>query len=438
MQHDWIEMARNTVRAWQCDHLGHMNVQFYIARLADAGMLAMNGLGLTVKEADARRINAATVSQKLEYRRELRAGDLIAIESRILEQAGKKLRLAHRLRNVVSGDICFEAEVLYVGIDLDARRSVDLPVGLPPLPPLPDGLPPLTTERSCIQTWECDLMGHMNIQFYMSRATAADAHVALALGVEPARLRADGGGFTPVSHRILFRRELHSGGSTLIRSGVRGVDGDIVRWHHDIRDPETGAQGAVFETAARYIDMKTGAPLPLPEAVRSRAGELAAQWTPPPLPKPLTPALPEAPPPGAVDTFRGAFESWELDHFGRPAPQFYMPRFITGAQLLTAHFGWPFKARLARGWGSAALDYEIRYHRPPADGETLVARSGFVALGDKASRFCHWFTGSDSDEVHVSADVTTVWFDLKARRAVPLPAEFRAVVEPHLLLPPAP
>lgn len=433
MQHEWIEMARSTVRAWQCDHLGHMNVQFYMARLADAGTLALQAVGLSVAESERRHLSAATVTQNLVYRRELRAGDLIVVESRIMDIAGKKIRLQHRLRELVSGETCFEAEVLYVGLDLEARRSAVLPTGLPPLPAAPDGLPPLTGERSCIFPWECDRMGHMNIQFYLARATAADEHVALALGVPPARHRDDRGGFTPVTHRILFRREMHNGGNTLIRSGIRGIEGDSVLWHHDLRDAETWTQSAVFETRARFVNMDTLEPLPLPAAVREKAAALAAAWTPPALPKPLDPVRPVQPPANAAVSYRGAFESWEKDHFNRPAPQFYMPRCITAYQLLTADIGWPFKARLARGLGSAAVDYELRYHKPPVDGETLEARSGFLGMSDKTTRFAHWFTSPDSGEVHVSAEVTAVWLDLKARKAAILPQDFRDAVQQRML-----
>jgi acyl-CoA thioester hydrolase len=436
MTGDWIEMARGTVRAWHCDHLGHMNVQFYISKLVDAGMLVINGLGLTWKDAEERHINGASVNHNINYRRELLAGDLVAVESRVADVSGKKVLIEHRLRNVATGEIALDAKVLYVMIDLKTRKSVEAPTGLPPIPPLPAGLPPLPTERSTIPPWECDVMGHLNIQFYMARATDADAHVAFALGVPPPRLRADHGGLTPAAHRLLFRRELRQGASTLVRSGVRGVAGDEVLWHHDLRDAELGHQAAVIETRARYANMETGAPLPLPQAVREKALQLAADWkNPPPLPPANEPAMPAEPPTVCQETYRGVFESWELDQFGLPAPQFYMPRFINAAQIMNNGYGWPLRSRLSRGWGSAALDYDIRYHARPVDGDTLIAYSGYIALGSKAHRFGHYFTSADSGDVVVTADVTTVWFDLTARKAVVLPDEFRAVVEPNLMLP---
>ena len=47
------------------------------------------------------------------------------------------------------------------------------------------------TVRSSVQTWECDQMGHMNVQFYLARENEGVASLASALGLRP---RAQGEG----------------------------------------------------------------------------------------------------------------------------------------------------------------------------------------------------------------------------------------------------
>lgn len=123
----YVETYRGCVHAWECDHYGHLNVQFYVGRISDAfgtlmGLIDMGG------EAVARRnLGLVAVHQENDFRRELRAGALIAVQSGIAGIGGKKIRLHHRLYNAESGELAFEAKVLCICMDLTARRSTALP-----------------------------------------------------------------------------------------------------------------------------------------------------------------------------------------------------------------------------------------------------------------------------------------------------------------------
>ena len=39
--------------------------------------------------------------------------------------------------------------------------------------------------RGSVQTWECDAMGHLNVQYYMTRAQDAMAELLFRCGVSP-------------------------------------------------------------------------------------------------------------------------------------------------------------------------------------------------------------------------------------------------------------
>ena len=45
--------------------------------------------------------------------------------------------------------------------------------------------------RSAVQTWECDQMGHMNVQFYVAKAEEGMTALAAALGLSPRAQRSD-------------------------------------------------------------------------------------------------------------------------------------------------------------------------------------------------------------------------------------------------------
>ena len=120
----WIETYRGRVASWECDHLGHMNVQFYVARVSDASAALNNAMGLTAGYLRERRRGLAAVHHDISYLAEVKAGDLLLMHSGILSAQGKKVRLAHRMTRLEDGRPVMRAKVLMVSMDLEQRRSV--------------------------------------------------------------------------------------------------------------------------------------------------------------------------------------------------------------------------------------------------------------------------------------------------------------------------
>jgi len=57
------------------------------------------------------------------YLKELLAGDLVRMESGVLEVSERKITFFHRLFNVETGHLAMKSKVYTVMMDLDARRS---------------------------------------------------------------------------------------------------------------------------------------------------------------------------------------------------------------------------------------------------------------------------------------------------------------------------
>jgi acyl-CoA thioester hydrolase len=66
----------------------------------------------------------AAVQQNISYKRELLAGDIVEIRSRILEIRERVLRFAHDMVNVESGESAASCELTGVHLDRGARRSI--------------------------------------------------------------------------------------------------------------------------------------------------------------------------------------------------------------------------------------------------------------------------------------------------------------------------
>src|SRR3546814_3433472 len=113
-----------------------------------------------------------------------------------------------------------KADVLALCFDLDQRKSVPLPddiregvgkfkvSGEEPasqaaLPEVSQGF--VASGRSPVQPWECDRMGHLNVQFYLSRFAEGEKQLLAALGYGPTRRRADAVAIRPLHQRKIGR-----------------------------------------------------------------------------------------------------------------------------------------------------------------------------------------------------------------------------------------
>ena len=129
-----------------------------------------------------------------------------------------------------------------------------------------------------VQGSECDVMGHMNVRHYVSRALEALAWLGFELGLGPAYSREHGAGLVPADQHIRFARELPAGTPFSIHGGVVHRRGEALRIYQEIRNAAAdGAVAATVVTDAVLADTKTGAPRPLPPASpmrpdRSRPG----------------------------------------------------------------------------------------------------------------------------------------------------------------------
>src|SRR5436190_2173667 len=76
---------RGTVYPWHCDHMGHMNVMWYVGKFDEATWHVLAKIGATQSRMQQEGFGLAAVEQHIEYKRELHAGDLITIHSSVLE-----------------------------------------------------------------------------------------------------------------------------------------------------------------------------------------------------------------------------------------------------------------------------------------------------------------------------------------------------------------
>ena len=113
---------RGAVYPWQCDHIGHVNVMWYVGKFDEATWHLFAQIGLTPSYLRESGRGMAAVQQNISYKRELLAGDIVEIRSRILELRDKVL--GHDMINVESGETAASCELTGVYLDRAARRSI--------------------------------------------------------------------------------------------------------------------------------------------------------------------------------------------------------------------------------------------------------------------------------------------------------------------------
>ena len=125
--HDAPLTYRGTVYPWHCDHMGHMNVMWYVGKFDEATWQLFSLLGLTPAFLRAQQRGMAAVEQTIHYKRELHAGDVVSIHSQLLAVGEKSLRFRHDMINQHDGELAARTTLVGVHLDTVARRACPLP-----------------------------------------------------------------------------------------------------------------------------------------------------------------------------------------------------------------------------------------------------------------------------------------------------------------------
>jgi acyl-CoA thioester hydrolase len=115
---------RGTVQLWHCDHMGHMNVMWYVGKFDEATWNLAAAMGMTTQYMKQNNRGWAAVDQRIAYRREAMPGDVLTIRTAVLEVKQKSVRFVHEMRRGEAGDHLATMLVTGVHIDTVARKSV--------------------------------------------------------------------------------------------------------------------------------------------------------------------------------------------------------------------------------------------------------------------------------------------------------------------------
>ncbi len=118
-----VVTCSGVVYPWQCDQMGHMNVMWYVGKFDEATWVLFASIGITADYICDQKRGMAAVQQNIAYKKEMRAGDVFAIRTRILEVREKVIRFEHEMVKQTNGELCATCELTAVHMDLVGRKS---------------------------------------------------------------------------------------------------------------------------------------------------------------------------------------------------------------------------------------------------------------------------------------------------------------------------
>ena len=122
-----IETYRGAVYPWHCDHMGHMNVMWYVGKFDEATWNLFSEVGITPAFLKDKQRAMAAVQQNITYKRELLSGDVVAVRSGMLEMRDKVAKFVHEMRHAQTGELSAVCVLTADHMDGQARKSTIFP-----------------------------------------------------------------------------------------------------------------------------------------------------------------------------------------------------------------------------------------------------------------------------------------------------------------------
>ena len=317
--------------------------------------------------------------------------------------------------------------------------------------PLPyEGAPTTELAVASVETWECDAMGHLNVQFYVARAEEGLGAILARLGYGPSRQRQQQIAIRTRSLHIRFHRELRPGAAYRLFGGVV-VDGNTSNgpsaghfdasgalcFYQEIRKRTDESVAATFIHTVELIDPLTRQP-PEPSLLQGLLLHPALSLEAVPLigaPRGLEvgelfeqPTVADAERLGLPTIYRGPARPGDCDETGFVTPTAFMGYLSAGIPSLI--YDLRGRDRSSKdSHGGAALEYHFHFRRPARKGDLIRVMSGLKGVGAKTQNFCHWILDDETGEAFATAEAIAVALDLKARKAVAFSDEERAHLE---------
>ena len=296
--------------------------------------------------------------------------------------------------------------------------------------------------RGGVNTWELDDMGHMNVRFYVTRATEGLVGAAAALGLPDAFRPSASSTLLIKEQHIRFMREARARAPLHMTAGVLSMGEADARLLQLLVHSNTGEIAAAIQTVVAHATVGDERAFPWSDRTRALAQGLMTTVPDHARPRSLTlePAesrasLEAADRMGLIRLAAGAFNDLDCDVFGRMRAEQFIGRVSDGVPRLAAAFRESVADAAAdrpARVGGAVLEYRILHLAWPRIGDRFEVRSGVAGVDQRAQRMIHWMLDPQTGKAWGSSEAVAISLDLDARKIIPINDEAQAVIRRRL------
>ena len=134
-----------------------------------------------------------------------------------------------------------------------------------------------------------------------------------------------------------------------------------------------------------------------------------------------------------IETHRNVVYPWHCDHQNHMTTMHYVGMFDAAFWHLLSAAGFTRDYMEHHGTGFVDVRDTIEYRTEQPVGSLIVIESGLTKIGNTSITGFHCMRNGESRDVAATSEKITVYFDLNARRKVPLPDDMRAAMDALLV-----
>jgi acyl-CoA thioester hydrolase len=134
------------------------------------------------------------------------------------------------------------------------------------------------TYRGVVHPWHCDIMGHMNVVWYVSKFDEASWQVASMVGLHNSYFTKKHMGIAALQQNIIYKSEIVAGCTVTIRSGLLEMKEKVVRVLHEMRNDTTDEVAAVMVLTAVHFNARKRKSCPFPKDILKRGRNFIVRY----------------------------------------------------------------------------------------------------------------------------------------------------------------
>ena len=290
-----VEVWRGCANAWECDHVGHLNTRYYVARIEQGLATLARRLELAdVIDGTAGQYHLRVKAQHMRFLREARAGAALHATGQVLRWGRDDADVLFLLYHSVPDQVAATFRLSLAYVERASGRSepwpeqatraagaltCEAPSEAKPRSISLDGaevtaslerarqLGLRTTGLGTIMADACDTHGHWRLSGFMGRVADSIPHLrngdwrdvlARTTPGAPSRI-----GSALVEFQTVHVRWPRVGDGCEVRSALAGCTDRVTYSSHWLLDPTTGAPWAAVRTVGIALDLDARRSLPL-------------------------------------------------------------------------------------------------------------------------------------------------------------------------------